>query len=188
MSTLKPTGTPRRSAAIPVIVVGILALAVGGGLGWYLTSRDDTPTTATTPSPSGCATTSAAASGSPSSSPKASKPPPDPSSITVDVYNSTDVQGLAGKTAGQLENRGFQIGDVANDPLGQPITGTAEVRYGKKGKANAKVVAAQVVDSTLVNDKRADRSVALALGEKFDGLATPAEVEAALSPSPSPTC
>jgi LytR cell envelope-related transcriptional attenuator len=172
---------------LPVIVVGVLALAVGGGLGWYLTNRDDTATTATTPTPTGCATTPAA-TGSPSGSPKAAKPPPDPSSITVDVYNATDVQGLAGKTAGQLEKRGFQIGDVANDPIGQPITGTAEVRYGKKGRANAKVVAAQVVDSTLVNDKRADRSVALALGEKFDGLATPAEVEAALSPSPSPTC
>ncbi len=165
---------------IPVLVVGLIALVVGGLVGWYLTARNDDPVTTAPPG----------ASCTPSSdTPAAStKPAPKPSSITVDVYNSTTRQGLAGTTASQLEKRGFVIGTIANDPLGKALAGTAEIRYGPKGKSRAVVVAAQVPDSTLVNDKRKDKTVAMSLGKAFDGLATPEQVAAALSPSPSPTC
>ena len=58
------------------------------------------------------------------------------------MFNATDRQGLAKSTAKQLEQRGFVIGDIANDPLNKGISGTAQVRYGPKGKSQAKVVAA----------------------------------------------
>jgi hypothetical protein len=166
---------------IPVLVVGLLALVVGAAVGWYLTARSDDPVTTTLP---GASCTPATGS-SPATS---TKPAPKPSSITVDVYNSTTRQGLAGTTASQLEKRGFVIATVANDPLGKTLAGTAEIRYGPKGKSRAVVVAAQVPDSTLVNDKRKDKTVAMSLGKAFTGLATPEEAAAALSPSPSPTC
>ncbi len=169
---------------IPVLVVGLLALIVGGAVGWYLTGRGDDPAT-TAPPAASCTPSPDASGGSRAAS---TKPPPKPSSITVDVYNSTTRQGLAGTTAGQLEKRGFVIGAIANDPLGKALAGTAEIRYGPKGKSRAIVVAAQVPDSKLVNDKRKNKTVAMSLGKAFEGLATPEEAAAALSPSPSPTC
>ena len=191
MSTLTPSGgrSRRGRGGIPVILVGVLALLIGGGVGWYLTNRDPAETAAPTTSgcPSPVTTPSPGVSGSPAVS-GAAKPLPAPSTITVDVFNSTDRQGLAKTTADELEKRDFVIGDVANDPLGDPIAGTAEVRHGAKGKKQAQVVAAQVPESTLVNDKRADRTVSLALGEAYDGLATPEQAAAVLSPSPSSTC
>lgn len=182
MSTLTPIGGRgnRRSAALPVIVVGLLALVIGGLAGWYLT-RDDTgsatppPTTTTSscPNPSGSA---------------AAKPLPSPSAITVDVYNATDKQGLAGRTADQLEQRGFRIGDIDNDPANKTIKVSAEVRYGTKGKKNALVVAAQFQEPKLVNDKRGDKTVSVALGDGFTALVTPEQAAAALVPTPAATC
>ena len=200
MSTLTPSGgrRRRRGRALSVLLVGILALVVGGAVGWSLTNRDPEttsppPTSSGCPSPQSSGLASQGPSGSPAGSqparPAASpKPLPSPSTITVDVLNATDRQGLAKTTAKQLEQRGFQIGDIANDPVGDPIPGTAEVRYGPKGKNQAKVVAAQVPSSKLVNDKRADRTVSLALGDAYAGLATPEAAAAALSPTPAPSC
>ncbi len=178
-----------------MIFVGVLALVIGAGVGWYLTNREPAPAAA--PSVSGCpspqTSTSLEASGSPgvSGSPKASatpRPLPLPSTITVDVLNATDRQGLAKTTAKQLKDRGFIIDDIANDPKNGSVNVSAEVRHGKKGKSQATVVAAQVPGSTLVLDKRTDKTVSLAIGEAYDGLATPEQVAAALAPSPSPTC
>ncbi len=186
MSTLTPSGGRKRRGgqALTVILIGLLVLAAGGYLGWRLMNRDDT-TASPGPTNSSCPSPGASPSGSPGAS---AKPLPKPSTITVDVLNSTDRQGLAKTTAGQLEARGFRIGAIDNDPLGKKIAGTAQVRYGPKGKRNATVVAAQVTGSTLVNDKRTSKVVSLALGEAYTGLATPEEAAAALTPSPSPTC
>lgn len=194
MSTLTPSGgrRRRRGRAFSALLVGLVALVAGAAVGWSLTNREPAPA-ASSPTTSGCPTPQPSGSGSPGSSgtakpPASPKPLPSPSTITVDVFNATDRQGLAKTTAKQLEQRGFVIGDIANDPVGDPINGTAVVRYGPKGKAQAKVVAAQVPSSKLVNDKRVDRTVSLALGDGFDGLATPAQAAAALAPTPSPSC
>ncbi|HYN74962.1 MAG TPA: LytR C-terminal domain-containing protein [Candidatus Limnocylindria bacterium] len=186
MSTLTPSGGRKRRGgqALTVILVGLLVLAAGGYLGWRLMNRNDTTATST-PTNSGCPTPGASPTGSAAST---TKPLPKPSSITVDVLNATDRQGLAKTTASQLEARGFDIGAIANDPAGKKIAGTAQVRYGPKGKRNATVVAAQVPGSALVNDRRTTKTVSLALGEAYTGLATPEEAAAALTPSPSPTC
>jgi hypothetical protein len=184
MSTLTPIGGRGRGrrSALPVIVVGIVALLIGGFAGWYLT-RDEEPTTTAAP------TSSASTCPSPTGSASAKPPkPPKPASITVDVYNATDRQGLAGRTADQLEERGFRVGDVDNDPENKAIAVSAEIRYGPKGRTNAKVVAAQFVEPKLVNDKRADKSVTVALGDGFTALATPEQAAAALSPSPTASC
>jgi LytR cell envelope-related transcriptional attenuator len=194
MSTLTPSGgrRRRRGRAFSVLLVGIAALVVGAAVGWSLTNREPDPTTAP-PTTSGCPSPQVSTSGSPGASPSVKaaaspKPLPSPSSITVDVFNATTRQGLAKTTAKQLEQRGFVIGDVANDPADSKITGTAVVRYGPKGKNQAKVVAAQVPSSKLVNDKRTDRSVSLALGEAYTNLATPEQAAATLAPKPSPSC
>jgi len=126
---------------------------------------------------------------------------PKPAKVTVNVYNATETAKLARKTANAIEKRGFRIGDVANDPVGKPITGVAQLRYGPKGAEEAQLVLLYVPGAELVELDRKGRKVDLAVGDGFTALAPEPEVAAALaqpspvasgpgcpaSPSPSPT-
>lgn len=113
---------------------------------------------------------------------------PRASQVTVNVYNSTSRIGLAGDTAKLLGVRGFRIGAVENDPLGVPIEGVGEIRYGPKGEAAAKLVAYHLPGATLVEDGRKGKKVDVSLGRQFVDLTNDAEVVAQLAePSPSPS-
>lgn len=94
-----------------------------------------------------------------------------PASVTLNVYNATDRNGLAAKTATEVRKRGFKVATVANDPLQKTVDRTAEVRYGKSGATRAKLVLALVKGAKAVPDARTDSSVDLVLGEKFTALA-----------------
>ncbi len=120
----------------------------------------------------------------PTSSPTA--PPLTPEKVTVNVYNATTRNGLAARVATALDLRTFRVGKIANDPRHAKVTGTAEVRYGAKGAAAARLVAAQVSNAKLVKDKRGSAVVDLVLGAKYAGL----RPIAATSPTStaSPTC
>ena len=96
-----------------------------------------------------------------------------PSQVKLNVYNASNRNGLARKVAGELKLQGFQVGDVANDPLKRNVKTPAEVRYGAKGKAGAQLVSSQVAGSTLVADKRKDASVDLVLGGTYKDLVAP---------------
>ncbi len=110
---------------------------------------------------------------------------PKPAKVTVNVYNATETSGLARKTANAIEKRGFKIGDVANDPVGKPITGVGQLRYGPKGAEEAQLVLLYVPGAELVELDRKGRKVDLAVGDAFTGLAPQPEVDAALT-QPSP--
>ena len=115
---------------------------------------------------------------------------PRASMVTVNVFNSTKRVGLAGDAAKLMGVRGFKIGAVENDPLGVPLEGVGEIRYGPKGEAAAQLVAFHFPDATLVNDGRKGKKVDISLGKGFTELANDAEVVALLaqpSPSPSPS-
>jgi hypothetical protein len=105
---------------------------------------------------------------------------PKPADITVNVYNATDRDGLAGKTAAEVRERGFDVATITNDPLQRTVPGPAEVRYGKAGAAKAKVVLRLVKGAKPVRDARTDASVDLVVGEKFTALVKPAK------PAPAP--
>jgi hypothetical protein len=110
---------------------------------------------------------------------------PKPAKVTVNVYNATDTSRLARKTANAIEKRGFKIGNVENDPVGKPIPGVAQVRYGPKGAERAELVLLYVPGAELVELDRKGRKVDLAVGDAFTGLAPQPEVDAALAlPSP----
>ena len=95
-----------------------------------------------------------------------------PDNIVVNVYNSTKRSGLAGDTARELRDRGFNVDTVSNDPLHEQIPGPAVIRYGTKGTNEArKVVAKQLEHARLVRDARTDASVDVVLGQKFTKLA-----------------
>ena len=102
-----------------------------------------------------------------------------PVKVTVNVYNATSREGLAGTTAETLKKRGFTVGTIANDPLERTVKGTAEVRYGKAGATQAKVVAATVTKPKLVKDKRKSKTVDLVLGDGFKSLTSARAVTSA---------
>ena len=182
MSTLSPTGQrgggcgQRVSAGtIVAIVVGmVLLFALGFGASRLLNGRS-TSTPDAGPSPTPCTTTTVVPGDK----------LPQPSAVSVNVYNSTDRVGLARSTATALGQRGFTIGKIANDPLGEVISGTGQVRYGPAGAQSAALLAIYVPKVELVKDDRKGKTVDLALGEAYTALATPAQVTAALT-KPSP--
>ena len=182
MSTLTPTGTGRRGP-LPVVVAVIVALALGIAGGWWFAGRDKGSASAPPTSSPSCST-------HPSTSKSSSAKPvvlPDPRTIKVNVYNATKHRGLAKATSVELAARGFGIGTVANDPLNKLIVGTAQIRYGTKGAAQAKVVAAQVPSPIMVTDRRKDGSVDFVIGEQYSSLNTPAQAQTQLKAVPTPT-
>jgi hypothetical protein len=110
---------------------------------------------------------------------------PAPADIRVNVYNATTRNGLASSAARALRKREFAIIDVANDPLGKTVAGTAEVRAGADNEAAAAVVVAQVSGAFFVVDDRTDGTVDLVVGEAFKKLA-PARATPAPAPSGGP--
>jgi LytR cell envelope-related transcriptional attenuator len=99
-----------------------------------------------------------------------------PGAVTVNVYNATNRDGLARSVAKSLRTQGFNIGEIANDPLGKRIVGVGEVRHGQLGTADANLVAKRLPGAKVVLDKRTDDSVDLVLGNRFSALRAPAGV------------
>ena len=88
-----------------------------------------------------------------------------PEKTKVNVYNASNRSGLAATVARQLKDRDFVIGAVANDPSKRGAPKVAEIRYGAKGTAQAKLLrTAMPKGTTLVKDKRKVVTVDLALG------------------------
>jgi hypothetical protein len=169
----------RLRAAITIgIVVLMLFFSFWYAYSYYRAANEGAAPGA--PGAGGCGnpTTSSATatSGKSTGKPGASKPAspaktPAPSDITLNVYNATDRDGLAAKTASQLDRRGFAVATVSNDPLNRTIKTSAEVRHGKSGSAAARVVLAQVEGAKAKLDSRSDGSVDLVLGNAFTALA-----------------
>ncbi|HET7822791.1 MAG TPA: LytR C-terminal domain-containing protein [Ornithinibacter sp.] len=132
------------------------------------------------------------------SSARASRPPAatcapyDPKVVTpettrVNVYNASDRVGLAGSVARSLRERGFVIAKVANDPSSRKAPKVAEIRYGAKGEAQAKLLRTTLPKgTTLVKDQRKVATVDLALGAKYTTLA-PVPTTTAMPMCPAPT-
>jgi hypothetical protein len=111
---------------------------------------------------------------------------PRTSRVTINVYNGTKRQGLAGTTADALAARGFEVKEVANDPEGQKVVGVAEIRYGPKGAEGAKLLAYYLPGAEMLPDDRSKKAVDVVIGREFTEIVGEAKVAASLaSPSPS---
>jgi hypothetical protein len=122
----------------------------------------------------------------------------DPSAITVNVYNSTTVDGLAGTAASELRDRAFAVRDIGNREGGSTAA-TAVIVSGEGGRANAFTVQRTIPDSIYVPDEREDRTVDVVLGSSYAGIVPPEGVdvtpagltcapeEGATPPAPAPT-
>jgi LytR cell envelope-related transcriptional attenuator len=106
----------------------------------------------------------------------------DPSTITLRVYNASDIAGKAGEVKTTLESRGFVVSEFANDPSDNKVTGVGELRFGPRGQAAADFVRLLLPGATDRPDTRATDVVDLVIGPEFTGLATQDQVAAALSP------
>jgi LytR cell envelope-related transcriptional attenuator len=126
----------------------------------------------------------AAASCGPSQTPAATKIPAE-KAVTINVYNSTDRDGLAQATAKELQARGFKIGQIAADPLQRVVTSSAELRYGPTQVGAAQLLRAYVPGATSAFDLNrttgaAANTVDVVLGSKYQQLNTPAQVKEAI--------
>ncbi|MCV2488085.1 LytR C-terminal domain-containing protein [Geodermatophilus sp. YIM 151500] len=157
----------------PLIFLLVLALAAAG-VWWNVLRQDEAR--ATRDEAAACS--------------EAPAPPPalDPASVSVRVLNATDVAGRAGEVAGQLEQRGFVIVEVANDSSDREVTGSGEIRHGRPGTDAALFMTAYVPGATTYEDTRADAVVDVVLGPDFSGIAPPDQVDAALAPAPAEGC
>jgi hypothetical protein len=163
----------RRRAAVTLLVVCLgLFLAFWYAFSYYRASNEER----------------AAAAARPSCMPYDSKALV-PGRVTVNVYNSTDRNGLAAATATSLARQGFVVDTVANDPLQRTVTAPAEVRHGPKGTASAALVARTVGKGAVLRlDGRAGAEVDLVLGTGFTALVPlPTPTLPPCPPSPSPT-
>ena len=156
---------------IPPLIF-LLVLLVGSLLVWWNVLHKD-----------------AGQSGSSASCSSAAKPPPsmDPKTIHLRVLNGTTQPGLAQEVATQLQQRGFVVDEVGNDSTGRKVTGVAEVRHGPRGTETASYVALYVPGATDYKDTRATTQVDVVVGPGYDGVASPQQVSAALSPGAKPS-
>ena len=93
----------------------------------------------------------------------------DPKGVRINVYNATDRGGLARSSAEQLTAAGFTVGEVANDPVGQPVEGVLQLRHGAEGAPFAaafKEYYQPVVE--LVPVERAGTDLDLVIGNGFE--------------------
>ena len=169
--------TKRRRKTMAVALGGLLILGVGAyGLVNLVTAPTQTAAAAACKAGSahalaGPAELPVAAAGGAGSSAGAGAP-----KFTLNVYNSTQRQGLAAHTAAELKQRGFAIGQVTNDPLKENLTVSAQVRGAVSQTAELHEVAAEVPGAQIKTDGRTDPSVDLVLGAGFSVLASTQQV------------
>lgn len=182
MTSLRESPVRRRKPARPPWLIALLigvavlvVLGIGYGLISLVRGPGDEAAAEPTPIPTPCETTYVTPAES----------LPKPAKVTVNVYNATDTSGLASATATDLEKRGFVVGKVTNDPVGKPIPGVAQIRFGPKAAKQAELLLIYVPGAELVELDRSGRKVDLAMGDAYDGLAPEQQVNAALS-APSP--
>jgi len=109
---------------------------------------------------------------------EAPTPPPCPapddipvpySDIVINVFNTTDVSGLAGSAADAFVERGFELGEVSNEE--SSVHASAELRFGPHAIAQAYTLEAQLEGAVLrLDESREDTIVDVLIGDAYDEL------------------
>ncbi|HEU4949064.1 MAG TPA: LytR C-terminal domain-containing protein [Kribbella sp.] len=93
-----------------------------------------------------------------------------PKQVVVNVYNGGAKAGTAGKTAADLQKRGFNIGRVSNEPNGDKVDILA-VRGADAKAPEVLLVAGQLAQKApVVVDQREDHTVDVVVGKGYTKL------------------
>jgi hypothetical protein len=115
---------------------------------------------------------------------------PDASEIQLNVYNATDLTGLADQVGENFANRGFEVlerDDAADSEVGEEDV--AVLRYGPAAVGAAHVIQAYFLN-TAVTQFQIDRegeAVDVVIGPGFRQLATQTEVYQSIAASGNPS-
>jgi hypothetical protein len=154
----------RRPLPALAFLVGLLVLA--SLVWWRVIHRSDTEAQA-------AARASVSATASPTCAIARVTTVPEPGQVRVDVLNSTNRSGLAHSASSALTHLGFASAGYGNDQTSRaPVTGVAEIRFGPSGQAAATLLSFYVPGATLVPITRTTSIIDLALGAKYQTLAT----------------
>jgi hypothetical protein len=147
-------------------VIALVALLLLTAIVWWRVLNRDTGSSAASP----CPTDSASAATLPA-----------PNQVTVQVLNATDRTGIAEKARSTLVNDGFSSPHpAANDKPKVHVPGVAQIRYGTKGADGAKLLHFYFPEARLVATDSRSATVVVSLGKRYQGIATPSSVTAAL--------
>lgn len=157
----------RQTVIFGTLVAALLLVGLVGGAVWsgVIPSPIDIPVN----------------SGEPAATPDPIAPPCPPADttpvaytdISANVLNGTDEQGLASRTGATLQNRGVQIGHLAD---GMPYGGVVQITTGPLGVTAAYTLAGLFSTAQIVLDGRDDATVDLLLGEAYEGVLPEEEV------------
>jgi hypothetical protein len=153
----------------PLIFLLVLALAALGV--WWNVLKQDAERQATA-----AAACSSAAAAIPSL---------DPATVTVRVFNASDLAGRAAQVAQALKNRGFDVSEVGNDNSNRDVTGVGEIRYGARGRDAGRFLSLQVQGVELYQDTRSTPIVDLVIGPEWSQLSSPEQIQARLGAQPT---
>jgi LytR cell envelope-related transcriptional attenuator len=201
---------PRRRRTIiaalgAVTMVGLLSFGTLQLVGVF-TADEEEPGTG--PANAGASRPDAADCAPPGDDPDQQELPatlPEAGAITVNVLNATTRSGLAQETATALEQRGFEIGTIANAPAGLDgtVTQAGLLRGTEQAEASgALAVVGTQLDGAETGEPKAEGErgeVDLVIGDGFTELLTPRESERRLAdltdaaaagndPGQSPSC
>ena len=100
-----------------------------------------------------------------------------PVDVRVLVRNGSGVDGAAGNTSQELQQKGFVSGGVADDPRG--LVDHSEIRYASSDLAKAQLLQGIVPGAQLVPDSQlSGTDIVLVLGKDFHGLGSTATTSA----------
>lgn len=169
LRTERPPVRPRsgRRPLPPLIFLVVLAVAAVA-VWWYVIRQEEQKT---------------AEQAAACSSVAAAPPSLDPTTVSLRVFNATDTAGLAQTVATALRERGFTVGEIANDSSGREVTGVGELRHGARGADAAEYVRLFVPGAGDYPDTRADATVDVVIGPEFTTLASADDVAKALAPA-----
>ncbi|WP_375475527.1 LytR C-terminal domain-containing protein [uncultured Jatrophihabitans sp.] len=167
----------------------MVALLLLTALVWWRVLNRSSGATEAKPTHSSCPT--------PSVAPAAQLPAA--KSVTVEVLNSTNRTGIAGKARTALETAGFLVPKPAvNDKkkLFNKIKTVGQIRYSAAQKPAATLLEYYFPGATLVPQTTSSATVVVSLGQAYRGVASAASVAAALKkahlvsgpPTPAKTC
>jgi hypothetical protein len=153
---------------VPALVALLALLVLTGIVWWRVLHRGDS-------------THAAASCPTQSNAPSATVPAP--GSVTVQVLNATDRAGIATKARTTLADDGFNVPSQAgNDTRNKgKVPGSADIRYGPKGKQAALLLRYYFPGARLVPNDSTSATVVVSLGARYRGVASQSAVEATLS-------